>query len=68
MQTQAVSRPTCGYCLRTRLPHAFEQNEEFAPAIEGQAKKSLLRPDPQLDHAISNSHDNGLPKITVSSL
>lgn len=36
--------------------------------IDTQAQKSLLVPNPQLDHALSNSTANGLPPITISAL
>jgi predicted O-methyltransferase YrrM len=36
--------------------------------INAQASKSFLTPNPQLDHALSNSDANGLPPITISAL
>ena len=39
-----------------------------ASSIDAQARTSLLRPDPQLDHALTNSATNGLPAITISDL
>ncbi|KAF2099980.1 S-adenosyl-L-methionine-dependent methyltransferase [Rhizodiscina lignyota] len=36
--------------------------------LDVHAKESLLKPNPQLDNAISNSAKNGLPSITVSEL
>lgn len=39
-----------------------------AGKIDSQAQASLLKPNPQLDHALSNSTANGLPPITVSAL
>ncbi|KAF4624810.1 hypothetical protein G7Y89_g13358 [Cudoniella acicularis] len=39
-----------------------------ASKIDTQARTSLLRPDPRLDHALSNSAANGLPAITISDL
>ena len=40
----------------------------FAAPIDNVAKSSLLRADPLLDNAITNSRKNGLPEITVSPL
>ena len=40
----------------------------FAGKIDAHAHSSLLRPDPRLDHALSNSAANGLPSITISPL
>ncbi|KAF9870672.1 hypothetical protein CkaCkLH20_11774 [Colletotrichum karsti] len=37
-------------------------------AVETVARKSLLRPNEKLDHAIANSQQNGLPAIEVSPL
>jgi predicted O-methyltransferase YrrM len=39
-----------------------------ASKIDAQARTSLLKPDPQLDHALANSTANGLPAITISDL
>jgi predicted O-methyltransferase YrrM len=39
-----------------------------AGKIDAQAISSLLKPSPQLDHALSNSTTTGLPPITVSAL
>jgi predicted O-methyltransferase YrrM len=39
-----------------------------ASKIDAQAQSSLLKPNPQLDHALSNSTANGLPPITISAL
>jgi predicted O-methyltransferase YrrM len=39
-----------------------------ASTIDAQARTSLLKPDPQLDHALANSTANGLPAITISDL
>lgn len=39
-----------------------------AVAVEGIACRNLLRPNPQLDNALTNSRQNGLPDITVSPL
>ena len=39
-----------------------------AGKIDAQAQSSLLKPNPQLDHALSNSIANGLPPITISAL
>jgi len=39
-----------------------------AGKIDAQARNSLIRPDPQLDHALANSAANGLPAITISEL
>ncbi|KAG0648025.1 O-methyltransferase [Hyphodiscus hymeniophilus] len=36
--------------------------------IDAQAKKSLLKPDSRLDHALTNSAANGLPDITITPL
>ena len=36
--------------------------------VDAQACTSLLKPNPQLDHALSNSAANGLPAITISPL
>ena len=41
---------------------------EQAIKIDAQAEKALLRPDAQLDYAMSNSADEGLPAITVTPL
>lgn len=40
----------------------------FAAKIDSLAKQSLLKPDRQLDNAVSNSRRNGLPEISVSAL
>jgi predicted O-methyltransferase YrrM len=40
----------------------------FASKIDAQACNSLLRPDPKLDQAITNSTAKGLPAITISAL
>ena len=39
-----------------------------ASRVDAQARTSLLRPDPQLDHALTNSAANGLPPIAISDL
>ena len=39
-----------------------------ASRVDAQARTSLLKPDPQLDHALTNSAANGLPAITISDL
>ena len=39
-----------------------------AGKIDAHAHSSLLKPNPQLDHALSNSAANGLPPITISAL
>jgi len=39
-----------------------------AGKIDAHAHSSLLKPNPQLDHALSNSAANGPPAITVSAL
>ncbi|TVY89233.1 Caffeoyl-CoA O-methyltransferase, partial [Lachnellula willkommii] len=39
-----------------------------AEKIDTQARNSLLKPNAQLDHALSNSEANGLPAITISAL
>lgn len=39
-----------------------------ASRIDAQARTSLLKPDPQLDHALTNSAANGLPPIAISDL
>ena len=39
-----------------------------AHQIDAHARTSLLRPDPQLDHALTNSLANGLPAISISDL
>ena len=36
--------------------------------VDAQARTSLLRPDSQLDHALTNSAANGLPPIAISDL
>ena len=36
--------------------------------IDAQARKSLLRQNPRLDHALANSAAKGLPAITISPL
>ncbi|KAE9381211.1 S-adenosyl-L-methionine-dependent methyltransferase [Stipitochalara longipes BDJ] len=51
----AQASPTTGY-----LEQAYK--------IDDLAHTSLLRPNPKLDHAISNSKANGLPDITVTKL
>lgn len=40
----------------------------FASAIDTLAHKSLLQPNPKLDHAIANSKKHNLPTIAVSPL
>lgn len=39
-----------------------------ASKVDAQARTSLLRPNRQLDHALTNSAANGLPAITISDL
>ena len=39
-----------------------------ARKIDAQARNSLLKPNPQLDHALAHSAANGLPAITISDL
>jgi predicted O-methyltransferase YrrM len=39
-----------------------------ADKIDTQARTSLLKPNPQLDHALTNSAANDLPAITISAL
>lgn len=39
-----------------------------ASKIDAQARTSLLKPNPRLDHALTNSAANGLPTITISDL
>jgi predicted O-methyltransferase YrrM len=39
-----------------------------AGKVDAEAQSSLLKPNPQLDHAISNSAANSLPEITISAL
>ena len=41
---------------------------ERASTVDAHARLSLLKPDPQLDHALTNSAANNLPAITVSAL
>ena len=41
---------------------------ERASTVDAQARLSLLKPDPQLDHALTNSAANNLPAITISAL
>lgn len=41
---------------------------DHAGKVDAQARTSLLKPDPQLDHALTNSAANGLPAITISDL
>jgi predicted O-methyltransferase YrrM len=50
-----MASPTTGYLRK-------------AGKIDAQAQSSLLKPNPQLDHALSNSTANGLPPITISAL
>jgi predicted O-methyltransferase YrrM len=40
----------------------------YAGRIDHQAKKSLLKPDADLDNAIKNSASQGLPAITINPL
>jgi predicted O-methyltransferase YrrM len=53
--TSKMASPTTGYLHQ-------------AGKIDAHAHSSLLKPNPQLDHALSNSAANGLPAITVSAL
>lgn len=46
--------------LSTKIAHAT--------AIEEGAEKAFVKPDPHLDHAISNTAKNGMPSIQVSAL
>ena len=39
-----------------------------ASTVDAQARLSLLKPDPQLDHALASSAANNLPAITISAL
>ena len=39
-----------------------------ASKVDAQARTSLLRPNRQLEHALTNSAANGLPAITISDL
>ena len=39
-----------------------------ASKIDNLARRNLLKPDPRLDRALSNSAANGLPTITISDL
>ncbi|KIX04291.1 uncharacterized protein Z518_05158 [Rhinocladiella mackenziei CBS 650.93] len=48
-------------------PTLTERYEQVGK-IDAQARSSLLKPNPQLDHALSNSAANGLPPISVSDL
>lgn len=41
------------------------ENFRLAPAIDSQAQTALLRLNPKLDHALSNSAAQGLPPISV---
>ncbi|KAF2006800.1 S-adenosyl-L-methionine-dependent methyltransferase [Amniculicola lignicola CBS 123094] len=41
------------------------ENFRLAPHVEAQASAALLRPNPKLEHALSNSKSNGLPPISV---
>lgn len=41
------------------------ENFRLASAIDSQAKAAMLRPNPKLDHALSNSAAKGLPPISV---
>ncbi|TVY83165.1 O-methyltransferase MdmC [Lachnellula suecica] len=43
-------------------------NFHLAGVIDAQAQDSLLKPNSQLDHALSNSEANGLPPITINKL
>lgn len=43
-------------------------NFHSAPQVEAQAVSALLRPNPKLEHALSNSKANGLPPINVQPM
>ena len=43
-------------------------NFHQASKFDNEAITSLLKPNPQLDHALSNSAANGLPEITITAL
>jgi predicted O-methyltransferase YrrM len=40
----------------------------LAGKVDAYARTSLLKPNPRLDHALTNSTANGLPPITISAL
>lgn len=47
---------------------SFSEKVSLLSAAEDQAEKVLIRPDPDLDHAIANSKKNNIPEITVRAI
>jgi predicted O-methyltransferase YrrM len=41
------------------------ENFRLAPHFDAQAQSAMLRPNPKLEHALTNSSANGLPPISV---